>query len=572
MQQVQSGVFALNDFNFRTPKANLQVKSAIQHEHVMSKLEVYDYPGKYLEADQGQTYARVHIEELQTGHELLHGEGNARGLSVGSLFELSGHPRKDQNREYLIVSANHNIVSDVYRTGGGEEAPPDIYSCSFTAIPSKRPFRSARLTSKPVVKGPQTAIVVGPSGEEIYTDKYGRVKLQFHWDRYSKADENSSCWVRVAQAWAGAKWGAINIPRIGQEVIVDFIEGDPDRPMITGRVYNDDNMPPYDLPANDTQSGIKTRSSRGGGPTNINEFRFEDKKGEELIFLQAEKDQEVRVKHDLVELIGNEDHLTVKSDRFQAIEGDMNLEVKGDRNEKVDGTISREAGMDMQEKVGMKHALEAGLEIYLKAGLNVVIEAGMSITLKAGASFIVVGPTGVIISGVPTVLINSGGAPVPGFGMLAPATQRAAQTRRVLCGKEGDCAPSSQSAVATVSFVQVGGDCRRPFLQSLIAERQKLCLRTLERSKARFGRVRRTTRTLSSMRSWMPPGTAVFIPIYWNPAPKPCRCFAGTRPRELADVAPYLVPLQRGREPDPMASDLRMGKQLGHYGRVFGRV
>jgi type VI secretion system secreted protein VgrG len=414
-QQVQSGVFALNDFNFRTPKANLQVKSAIQHEHVMSGMEVYDYPGKYLEADQGQTYARVHIEGVQSGHELLHGEANARGLSTGSLFELGGHPRKDQNREYLIVSANHKIVSDVYRTGG-EEPGHDIYSCSFTAIPSKRPFRSARLTPKPVVKGPQTAIVVGPSGEEIYTDKYGRVKLKFHWDRYSKADENSSCWVRVAQTWAGAKWGAINIPRIGQEVIVDFVEGDPDRPIITGRVYNDDNMPPYDLPAHDTQSGIKTRSSRGGGPTNINEFRFEDKKGEELIFLQAEKDQEVRVKHDLVELIGHEDHLSVESDRFQLIEGDKNLEVRGDRNEKVDGTISREAGIDVQEKVGMKHALEAGLEIYLKAGLNVVIEAGMSITLKAGASFIVVGPTGVIISGVPTVLINSGGAPIPGSG------------------------------------------------------------------------------------------------------------------------------------------------------------
>lgn len=415
-QEVLSGACALNDFNFRTPKANLQVKSAIQHEHVMSGMEVYDYPGKYLETDRGQTYARVHIEEMQSGHELLHGEGNARGLSVGSIFELSGHPRKDQNREYLIVSANHSIISDVYETAAVAEAAADIYSCKFTAIHSKRPFRSERITPKPIVKGPQTAIVVGPSGEEIYTDKYGRVKLKFHWDRYSKADESSSCWVRVSQNWAGAKWGAVNIPRIGQEVIVDFIEGDPDRPIITGRVYNDDNMPPYDLPANATQSGVKTRSSKGGAPTNINEFRFEDKKGEELIFLQAEKDQEIRVKHDLAELIGNEDHLTVKSDQFQVIKGDKNLAVNGDRNEKVDGTISREAGMDMQEKVGMRHALSAGLEIYLKAGMNVVIEAGMSITLKAGASFIVVGPTGVIISGLPTVLINSGGAPVPGSG------------------------------------------------------------------------------------------------------------------------------------------------------------
>ena len=421
-EQVRSGVCALNDFNFKTPRANLQVKSAIEHEHVMAKMEVYDYPGKYIKTDEGENYAKVRIEELQCGHELLHGDGNARGLSVGSLFELSGHPRMDQNREYLIVSATHQIVSDVYETGVSGSLGKDIYSCGFEAIPSSRPFRSESITPKPVVRGPQTAIVVGPAGSEIYTDKYARVKLQFHWDRYGKADENSSCWVRVSQAWAGAKWGAINIPRIGQEVIVDFLEGDPDRPLITGRVYNDDNMPPYDLPANATQSGVKTRSSKGGSPTDINEFRFEDKKGEELIFVQAEKDEEIRVKHDLVEFVGHEDHLTVKSDQMQIVKGDKHLTVSGDRNEKVDGTISVVAGSDMQEKVGSRHALQAGMEIYLSSGMNVVIEAGMSITLQAGGAFIVIGPTGVYISGVP-VLINSGGAPIPGSG-CSPETPK----------------------------------------------------------------------------------------------------------------------------------------------------
>ncbi|MDR3567324.1 MAG: type VI secretion system tip protein VgrG [Syntrophobacteraceae bacterium] len=421
-EQVRSGVCALNDFNFKTPRANLQVKSAIEQEHVMAKMEVYDYPGKYLKTDEGENYARVRIEELQGGHELLHGDGNARGLSVGSLFELSAHPRDDQNREYLIVSATHQIVSDVYETGAGDSLGEDIYSCSFEAIPSSRPFRSESITPKPVVRGPQTAIVVGPAGSEIYTDKYARVKLKFHWDRYSKADENSSCWVRVSQTLAGAKWGAINIPRIGQEVIVDFLEGDPDRPVITGRVYNDDNMPPYALPANATQSGIKTRSSKGGSPTDINEFRFEDKKDEELIFLQAQKDEEIRVKHDLVEFVGNEDHLTVKSDQMQMVKGDKHLTVSGDKNEKVDGTISIIAGSDVEEQVGSRRALQAGMEIYLRSGMNVVIEAGMSITLQAGGAFIVVGPTGVFISGVPAV-INSGGAPVPGSG-CSPATPK----------------------------------------------------------------------------------------------------------------------------------------------------
>ena len=222
------------------------------------------------------------------------------------------------------------------------------------------------------------------------------------------------------QAWAGAKWGAIHIPRIGQEVIVDFLEGDPDSPIITGRVYNDDNMPPYDLPdgggdLNATQSGIKSSKLQGGKSDQHKRVEVRGQKGEELIFIQAEKDQEIRVKNDLVELVGHEDHLTVKSDQLQMIEGDKHLTVTGDRNEKVDGTISRQAGIDMQERVGNRHALDAGTEIYLKAGLNIVLEAGMSITLKAGGGFIVVGPTGVAISGVP-VLINSGGAPVPGSG------------------------------------------------------------------------------------------------------------------------------------------------------------
>ncbi|HYA41541.1 MAG TPA: type VI secretion system tip protein VgrG [Syntrophobacteraceae bacterium] len=413
-QEVQPGVCALNDFHFKTPKANLHAKSAIKHSHAVSDMEVYDYPGIYLESGEGEKYARVRIEERQCDHELVHSEGNARGLSVGYLFELTGFARKDQNREYLIVSAKHDIVSDLYETGKTRDEV-DIYACSFTAMPSQKPFRPARITPKPVVRGPQTAVVVGPAGSEIYTDKYSRVKLKFHWDRYSKADEKSSCWVRVSQLWAGAKWGAIHIPRIGQEVIVDFLEGDPDRPIITGRVYNDDNMPPYDLPDNATQSGIKSRSSKGGSPTNITELRFEDKKGEELIFLQAEKDLESRVKHDLVELVGNEDHLTVKSDQFQLIKGDKNLAVKGDRNEKVEGTISREAGMNIQEKAGLRHALDAGMEIYLKAGMNIVLEAGMSITLKAGGGFVVVGPAGVTISGTP-VLINSGGAAGSGSG------------------------------------------------------------------------------------------------------------------------------------------------------------
>jgi type VI secretion system secreted protein VgrG len=262
---------------------------------------------------------------------------------------------------------------------------------------------------------------VGPSGEEVYTDEHARVKVKFHWDRYSKADENSSCWIRVAQVWAGKRWGAMYIPRIGQEVIVEFLEGDPDRPIVTGRVYNAQAKLPYDLPGNKTMSTLKSNSTKGGD--GFNEIRFEDKKGEEQIFIHAEKDEDVRVKNDAKEWVGADRHLIVKRDQLEQVDGDKHLTVKGDQNEKIDGTVSLNAGMDFQQKVGMKHALEAGMDIHIKGGMKVVIEAGMQLSLKAGASFIDIGPGGVAISGTPTVMINSGGSAGSGSGSSPDATK-----------------------------------------------------------------------------------------------------------------------------------------------------
>lgn len=412
--EVQSGACALNDFDFKRPKANLNVRSAVKRSYVMSELEIYDYPGEYVQTDEGEGYARYRVEELHSEHELLHGQGDARGLGAGNLFELTGHTRTDQNREYLIVSSSINMSSEEYGTSSTGGSSGFFFNCGITAIPSQQAFRPARTTPKPLVQGLQTAIVVGPSGNEIYTDQYGRVKVHFHWDRYNKYDENASCWIRVAQLWAGAKWGAIHIPRIGQEVIVDFLEGDPDRPIITGRVYNADNMPPYDLPANMTQSGIKTRSTKGGSPTNINELRFEDKKGEECIFIQAEKDKEIRVKNDRVEFVGNESHFIIKKDQLEQVKGDKHLTVKGDHNEKVEGTISITASQDMQVKVsGGKYGLETSSEIHLKSQ-KLILQAD-NITIKAGSSFITLGSSGVDIKGT-MVNINSGGSPGSGSG------------------------------------------------------------------------------------------------------------------------------------------------------------
>ena len=415
---IQPGSYALKDFDFKNTRRDLQARAILTRQHAAADFEIYDYPGEYTESPDGDEYAKKRIEELHTQYEVASANSEARGISAGCTFTLAEHPRDDQNRQYLITSANFNIdAGDFYSQ---EKSSSGVYSCSFAAIDATQQFRSLRITPKPSIAGPQTAIVVGTSGEEVYTDEYGRVKVQFHWDRYGKADQDSSCWIRVAQVWAGKKWGAMYIPRIGQEVIVEFLEGDPDQPIITGRVYNAQAMPPYALPDNKTMSTLKSDSSKGS--QGFNEIRFEDNKGSEQLFIHAEKNEDVRVKNDCFEWIGNERHLIVKSDQLEQVDGDKHLTVQGDQNEKINGTISVEAGMDMQQKVGMKHALEAGQEIHLKGGMKVIVEGGMQVTLKGPGGFVDIGPAGVTIQGT-LVNINSGGAAGAGSGCSPDAAK-----------------------------------------------------------------------------------------------------------------------------------------------------
>jgi len=416
---VLPGMYSLGDFDFKNTKKDLNTRAKVTRDHAGADHEMYDYPGEYAEYADGENYARTRIEELHSQYMVAKADSDARGICTGCTFTLTEYPRNDQNIKYLITSANYDIALGEFESEGSN-ASESVYSCSFTAIDAAEPFRAGRITPKPSIPGLQTAIVVGPSREEIYTDQYGRVKVLFHWDRYGKADENSSCWIRVAQVWAGKNWGAMYIPRIGQEVIVEFIEGDPDRPIITGRVYNGQAMPPYELPSEKTKSTLKSNSTKGG--QGFNEIRFEDKKGEEQVFIHAEKNEDVRVKNDSFEWIGNERHLIVKKDQLEKVEGDKHLTVKGDQNEKIDGTISVNAGMDMQQKVGMNHALEAGMEVHIKGGMKVVIEAGMQLSIKAGSSFVDLGPAGVSISG-PMVMINSGGAAGAGSGCSPDAAK-----------------------------------------------------------------------------------------------------------------------------------------------------
>jgi len=359
-REVQPGLYVHDDYDLERPSVELRTNKAVRRGYTPSDYEIYDYPGEYLQSGDGSQLAAVRIDEFAAQFEGAQAVTNARTISVGSLFTLDRCPREDQNREHLVVAATYDLEYSDYEAmpnrGGAE------YRCGFSAMSSKEQFRPRRLTPKPFVQGPQTAVVVGPSGDEIYTDKYGRVKVLFHWDRggEKKKDENSSCWIRVSQPWAGTAWGGITIPRIGQEVIVDFLEGDPDQPIITGRVYNAEQMPPYVLPANMTMSGLKSRSSKGGGPDNFNEIRFEDLKGSEQLFIHAEKNQDIEVENDETHWVGhnrtktidNDEITHVKHDRTETVDNNESITIHGQRQERVDKDEGIGIGGDRKESVG----------------------------------------------------------------------------------------------------------------------------------------------------------------------------------------------------------------------------
>ncbi|HEX5733790.1 MAG TPA: type VI secretion system tip protein VgrG [Blastocatellia bacterium] len=403
-QEVRPGRYAINDFNFKDPHFPLMSEVTGRDKR---QLEVYDYPGEYATKNEGERLVGIRMHEQESPRETAVGSTMCRGLIAGYRFKLKDHYRRDFNRDYVVTTSY--ISSDQgtnYRTTGVEAAAFFQYSNHVQCIPFPEPFRPARTTPVPFMQGPQTAIVVGPPGEEIYVDQYGRVKVQFHWDREGKYNEKSSCWIRVSQNWAGKRWGAIFTPRVGQEVIVDFLEGNPDQPIITGRVYNGQAMPPYELPAEKTKSTIKSDSSKGGG--GFNEIRFEDKKGDEQVFIHAEKDFDLRVKQDARELVGNNRHLIVDADQKELVRADKLLHVVGDQTEKIDGSFTIHTGMEKQEKVGLRYALDAGLEISQKARLNFLIESEMAITLKVGTNTISISPAGIFIVGTVVVVTSTG--------------------------------------------------------------------------------------------------------------------------------------------------------------------
>ena len=460
-QTVQPGAYATTDFNFEKPNLSLLKSVSQSRSYAHSGFEVFDYPAdpQVLEPAAVAQVANLRLAEAQVGYERYHGSGSdCGGLRTGAKFKLTGHPQEAFNvPDYVIVGSELSIVSNQYASGGGGHS----MTVAVEAIDAKTRFRPARTTPKPIIQGTQTAMVVGPTGEEIYTDKYGRVKVQFPWDRYGKNDENSSCWMRVAQLWAGKNWGAMHIPRIDQEVLVSFLEGDPDRPIITGRVYNAALMPPYALPADKTQSGIKSRSSEKGAPENFNEIRFEDKKGSELLNMQAEKDftslvkndETTEVKHDRTDKVGHDETLTVDNDQSTTIKGQETRKVSKDRTTNIDGTEKLTVGKDQKINVGTTFELVAADKITLTTGQSsLVMQKDGTIDIK-GMTITISGTQSVTVKGITGVTAEVGSTSVK----LDPAQIKLAS---VMIGIEANAQTQVKGAIVQVSaqgIAQISG-------------------------------------------------------------------------------------------------------------------
>ena len=410
-QQMRTRKVTLRDWDFAKKKLVQEDTPTVLDIGEDRDLERYRYPGGFVDSSVGKYRSRVLMEAEEASHLRFRGDSQVRTLAPGHTFTLEDHPFDEFNIEYMVLSVWHHGRNNLTNDGN-----PSEYGNEFTLQPHAVTWRAPLTTPKGLVRGPQTALVAGPAGEEIYTDEHGRIKVQFHWDRLGQYDDKSSCWVRVAQVWAGNGYGTLFIPRIGMEVVVDFLEGDPDQPLVTGCVYNGVNKTPHNLPHFATRSGIKTLSSKGGGGTN--ELGFEDKKGSEEVFLQAEKDFNVNVKNNRTESIGGDsnhevggNHLTrVGGDRHLKIDGTSNTGVKGDLNQGSKGNHLLWSAQELRlyGRSAVCMASKAAMDIH--GGQKLVIEANALISLKVGGSGIVIDQSGVSIVG-PMIKQNSGGAP-----------------------------------------------------------------------------------------------------------------------------------------------------------------
>ncbi|MTZ13891.1 type VI secretion system tip protein VgrG [Pseudomonas sp. JL972] len=431
--ETRSSHASLRDYDFEQPRLRLEAGHGSEFAPI---LEAYDYPGRFTTRERGKHLAKRNLQRLRADYELAEGASDAY-LASGHFLALTDHPRPSWNDLWLLTEVFHQgrqpqVLEESVSTATAEGGDADFhqgYRNHFAATPWDVFYRPPREHPKPKVLGSQTAVVTGPVGEEIHCDEYGRVKVQFHWDRIGAADDKTSCWLRVSSSWAGDRYGGVAIPRVGMEVLVTFLEGDPDQPLVTGCLYHKEHQVPYDLPANKTRTVFKTLSSPGGG--GYNELRIEDRKGAEQIYLHAQRDWDENIEHDQKIRVGHERHDTVEANSYSEFRAEEHRTTHGDRKTEVRASDHLIVGDTQHVRVGNGQFIEAGDEIHYYAGSKVVIDAGMELTASGGGSFLTLDPSGVTVSGA-TIKMNSGGAPGSGSGLkvLASALPNAADKAR----------------------------------------------------------------------------------------------------------------------------------------------
>ena len=421
--QVAVARATLKDYTFHNPAY------ALMHQHQSdvgetqrTDYEHYDYPGRFKADASGQPFTQTRLEALRNRARVAHGASNRADFTTGARFRLSDHGHEPYNRDWLITAVSHTGTQpQALEEEGG--SGPTTYNNTFEAIPGDQTWRPDP-PCRPVMDGPQMAMVTGPEGEEIHCDEHGRVKVRFPWDRYSLNDEHSSAWLRVSQGWAGGSYGFMALPRIGHEVIVSFLDGDPDQPIITGRTYHATNTPPYALPEHKTRTTLKTQTHKGEGS---NELRFEDEADQEQIYVHAQKDLDLLTENDRTEVIHHDSHLTVDNNRVSHIKANDHSTIDGEKREKVGGDYSFNVTGTLHLKAGSAWLTDSGQELHIKAGQKAVIEAGAEITLKAGGSFVKVDASGVALGALVKFQTGSPGSgsgqsvKVPGVPQLLAA-------------------------------------------------------------------------------------------------------------------------------------------------------
>ena len=387
--EFRTGRYAKRDYDFKKPSDHLQTGVATDMPlKGVKRFEHFIYPGRYEDKGFGEQLIRLRIEQDEASHDQVKGESGCRSFTPGHSFTLNRHDdAPEEMDDYVLLGVDHQASDYSYTSQDDVERE---YKNTFRAMPASRVYRPAMITGWPKMQGPQNARVVGPAGEEIYTDNYGRVKIQFPWDRYGQNNENSSCWVRMSNNWAGKNWGGVFIPRIGQEVIVDFYDGNPDRPIITGRVYNAEQMPPNSLPAHKTRMTLRSDTHKGQG---FNELTFEDEAGEEFIYIHAQKNMEVqvqnshhkRVEYDDTATIGNNSYLAVAQDRIEKIDQNQDTTITGNLTEKIDGNQGITLGGDQHTKAGGDITYKTGGEIVLDARKITLVSGGAALVVSGGS-------------------------------------------------------------------------------------------------------------------------------------------------------------------------------------------